>query len=287
VLSPFAFAVLAAVGRRTRRIALGTSVVAPTFRYHPAIVAQAMGTLGCLHPGRIWLGVGSGEALNEMPLAVEWPDSSERYARLKEAIELIKRLWSEERVSFDGNYYRTRSATIYDRPAMPIPVYVAASGPSTSRLAGRVADGLICTSGKGMSLYAETLLPELREGAQRAGRDPAAIELTIEMKVSFDTDRTRALEDTRNWSALALSSDAKVGVDDSLLIERLVDALPGVTFASRWIVSTDPDEHVERLLPYIDLGFTHLIFHAPGADQKRFLALYSEEVLPRLRRLTS
>ena len=285
--SPFSFAVLSAVGQRTHRITLGTSVVAPTFRYHPAVVAQAMATLGCLYPGRVWLGVGSGEALNEMPLAVEWPGSGERYARLKEATELIRRLWSEDRVSFDGTYYRTRNATIYDRPAAPIPLYIAASGPSTARLAGLMADGLICTSGKGMPLYAETLLPALREGAQRAGRDPEAIELTIEMKVSFDTDRERAAEDTRNWSALALSSEARVGVDDPLVMERLGDALPVDDVARRWIVSTDPDEHAERLLPYLDLGFTHLIFHAPGPDQQRFLALYSAEVLPRLRRLSS
>jgi len=281
--SPFSLEVLAAIGQRTERIGLGTSVLTPTFRYHPAIVAQAVATLGCLNPGRIWLGVGTGEALNERPLAARWPDSSERYARLKEAVELIQRLLSEDRVTFTGTFYETRDATIYDRPEVPIPLYIAASGPSAARLAGRVADGLICTSGKGLALYAETLLPAVREGALSAGRDPDAIELTIEMKVSFDPDRRKALDDTRFWAPLALSAADKTGVDDPVEMERLADALPATQVADRWIVSSDPDEHVARVRSYIDLGFTHLIFHAPGPDQMRFLELYATHVLPRLR----
>jgi coenzyme F420-dependent glucose-6-phosphate dehydrogenase len=283
--APFSFAVLGAVCVRTRRIALGTSVVAPTFRYHPAVVAQAMGTLDCLAPGRIWLGVGTGEAVNEAPLVLRWPDRKERYARLKEAVELIRRLWSEERVTFDGVFYQTRKATIYDRPATPIPLYVAASGPSAARLAGRIGDGLICTSGKGMALYAETLVPNARAAAQHAGRDPDLLDLTIEMKVSFHPDDRRALADTRNWAELALSAEEKMDVDDPVDMERLAEALSTETVASRWIVSADADEHVERIRPYIDLGFRHLIFHAPGSDQAGFLKRYSEDVLPRLRRL--
>ncbi len=283
--APFSLAWLGAAGQATGRIRLGTSVLTPTFRYHPAIVAQAMGTLGCLFPGRIWLGVGTGESMNEAPLDVEWPDAKERFARLKEAVTLIQTLLTTDRVTFDGTYYRTRNATIYDRPATPIPIYIAAAGASAARLAGRVADGLICTSGKGMELYAETLLPAVLEGARAAGRDPADVELTIEMKVSFDVDRDRALEDTRHWAALALSSDEKTGVDDAVEMERLADALSTEEAASRWIVSSDPDEHVERIRPYLDLGFTHLIFHAPGPDQRRFLQLYARQVLPRLRDL--
>jgi len=281
--APFSLAWLGAAGQATSRIALGTSVLTPTFRYHPAMVAQAMGTLASLFPGRIWLGVGTGESMNEAPLDIEWPDAKERFARLKEAVTVIQILLREDRVTFGGTYYRTRNATIYDRPATPIPISIAAAGASAARLAGRVADGLICTSGKGMELYSETLLPAVKEGARAAGRDPSEIELTIEMKVSFDADLDRAREDTRHWAALALSPEEKTGVEDAVEMERLADALPIERAASRWIVSSDPDEHVERIRPYIDLGFTHLIFHAPGRDQRRFLELYSREVLPRLR----
>jgi coenzyme F420-dependent glucose-6-phosphate dehydrogenase len=285
--APFSLAWLGAAGQATSRIELGTSVLTPTFRYHPAVVAQAMGTLGSMFPGRIWLGVGTGESMNEAPLGLAWPDTKERFARLKEAVELIQTLWTTDRVTYDGTYYRTRNATIYDRPATPIPLYIAAAGPSAARLAGRVADGLICTSGKGMELYADTLLPAFREGAAAAGRDPADLDLAIEMKVSFDTDLVRAREDTRNWAALALSADEKTGVEDAVEMERLADALSTDRAASRWIVSTDPDEHVERIRPYLELGFSHLIFHAPGTDQRRFLELYSREVLPRLRSATA
>ena len=282
--APFSFAWLAALGARTERVLLGTSVLTPTFRYHPAVVAQAMGTLGCLFPGRVLLGVGTGESLNEVPpLGIVWPEFRERFARLREAIQLMRRLWSEERVSFDGTFYKTRNATVYDTPAGGVPLYVAAGGPQMARYAGRVADGLICTSGKGEALYREQLLPAFAEGARQAGRDPASLDKLIEVKVSFDTDRQRALEDTRHWGALALSAEEKTGVEDPLEMERLADALPTERTASRWIVSTDSQEHVERIKFYTDLGFTHLVFHAPGPDQRRFLDLYAEHILPRLR----
>ena len=282
--APFSFAWLAALGERTARAIIGTSVVTPTFRYHPAIVAQAVGTLGALYPGRVILGVGTGESLNEVPATgMTWPPFKERLGRLREAIELMRRLAREERVTFEGAYYRTERATIYDRPEIPVPIYVAASGPTAARLAGRLGDGFICTSGKAKELYTGTLLPAVAEGLEKAGRGPDGIERMIEMKVSFDPDRDRALADTRHWAALALSPDEKTGVEDPIEMERLADALPIERAASRWIVSSDPDEHVERMAETIDLGFTHLIFHAPGPDQRRFLDLYAEHVLPRLR----
>jgi coenzyme F420-dependent glucose-6-phosphate dehydrogenase len=172
--APFAFAWLAATGERTQRVLLGTSVATPTFRYHPAIVAQAFGTLGLFNPGRMILGVGTGEHLNEGALGIAWPDNKERFARLREAVKLIKLLWTEQSVTFDGEYYHTRNATIYDRPAEPIPIYVGAGGPLVAKYAGRAGDGLICTSGKGMELYSEQLLPAFAEGAAAEGRDASS-----------------------------------------------------------------------------------------------------------------
>jgi len=281
--SPAALPWLGALGARTERIVMGTSVLTPTFRYPPAVIAQAFATLGCLYPGRVILGVGSGESLNEAPLGLEWPDGKERFARLKEALQLIEALWAGERVSFEGKYYKTEDATIYDRPENPVPLYVAASGPAATRLAGRVGDGFITTSGKQRELYTDTLLPALNEGAGKAGRTVDDLDLMIEMKVSYDHDAQRALNDTHYWGALALSSDEKTGVEDPIEMERLADALPVERTKSRWIVSTEPDEHVEKIMQYVDWGFTHLVFHAPGPDQSRFLKLYGEEVLPRLR----
>ena len=285
--APFALAWLAALGERTHRVLMGTSVLTPTFRYHPAVVAQAFATLACLAPGRVILGVGSGEALNEVALGIPWPDAKERFARLKELLDIIRRLWTEERVTYEGAYYRTDRATIYERPYEPVPIYIAASGPAAARLAGRLADGFICTSGKPQELYGETLLPALAEGAAKAGRDVSQLDLMIEMKVSFEPDLHQARDNTRHWAALALSAEEKMGVDDPLEMERLSDDLTAERAATRWIVSSDPNDHVEAISQYIKLGFRHLVFHAPGPDQERFLRTYAEVILPRLRALHS
>ncbi|HET7034514.1 MAG TPA: glucose-6-phosphate dehydrogenase (coenzyme-F420), partial [Thermomicrobiaceae bacterium] len=286
--APYAFAWLGAVGERAETVQLGTSVVAPTFRYNPAIVAQAMATLASLFPGRVFLGVGTGESMNEVPATgMEWPGFKERFGRLREAIELIQRLWTEERVSYQGQYYTTVNATIYERPPEHIPLLVAASGPTAAKLAGRVSDGLIVTSGKGMELYRDNLLPAFVEAAQKAGRDPNALTRMIEVKVSYDHDRKRAMEDTRNWAALALSSEEKTGVEDPVEMERLASQLATERAATRWIVSDNPEDQIARIQPYIDLGFNYLVFHSPTEDQERFLRLYGAEILPRLRELAA
>nr|WP_255607599.1 glucose-6-phosphate dehydrogenase (coenzyme-F420) [Ancylobacter sp. Lp-2] len=282
--APAAIAFLGALGSATSRIAMGTSVLTPTFRHHPSMVAQAFGTLGQLFPGRVILGVGSGEGLNEVPATgAPWPELKERFARLREAVRLIRTLWTEDRVSFEGEFYRTENATIYDKPAEPVPIYIAGAGPQVAKFAGRVGDGFICTSGKKWELYTETLLPNVAAGLEASDAPGRPYERLIEMKVSFDTDRARAMADTRHWAALALSPEEKHSVEDPLEMEKLADALPIERAASRWIVSTDPDEHVEKIAGYVALGFDHLVFHAPGEDQKRFLELYAEQVLPRLR----
>ena len=282
--APNCFAWLGALTMRTQRVTIGTSVLTPSFRYHPALVAQALATIGSLAGDRrVVLGLGTGESLNEVPLGIEWPDQKERFARLKEATELIRKLWSEEFVTFEGEFFKTHSATIYDLPERPVEIWIAASGPAAARLAGRVADGFICTSGKGMELYSETLLPAVAEGAEKAGRSPDVVEKMIEVKVSYDSDRRRALQDCGIWAALALPGETKVGVDDPRELERLASALPIEQAATRWLVSDDPEEHVEQIRPYIELGFTHLVFHSPGSNQSRFINAYARDILPRLR----
>ena len=283
--APFAMAYLAALGARTERITVGTSVLTPTFRYHPAIVAQAFATLGCLYPGRVVLGLGSGESMNEVPLGIEWPEGKVRFAMFREAVGLIRELWAGERVSFVGEYFRTDKATIYDRPDVPVPLWLAGSGPAATRFAGRVGDGYITTSGKDPSLYTDTLLPAVREGAEKGERTIADLDMMIEVKVSFDHDRDAAMQATHFWGALGLSPEQKSGVEDPVEMQRLADELSVEQTAKRFIVSTDPDEHVEKIKTYLDLGFNHLVFHAPGPDQAKFLRLYGEEILPRLRAL--
>ena len=283
--APHSVTWMGALGARTERIAIGTSVLTPTYRYHPSIVAQSFATLGCLFPGRVILGIGTGESLNEVPATGQpWPEFKERYARMRESVVLMRKLWSNEHVTFEGEFFKTLDATIYDRPEQQIPIYIAAGGPQVAKYAGRAGEGFICTSGKGTELYRDKLIPSVKEGMAAANKAAGSVDHMIEMKVSFDTDMGKAKEDTRFWSALALSAEEKTSTHTPTEMARLADALPIDRIASRWIVSTDPEEHVERIAPYVALGFNHLVFHAPGADQARFLALYSKEILPRLRK---
>lgn len=280
--APFSLGWLAALGERTERVTLGTSVLTPTLRYHPSVVAHAFATLACLNPGRVFLGIGSGEAMNENPaIGVDWPRFKERAARLAEAVELIRRLWSEERVTFEGEYYRTVRATIYDRPAVPVPIYIAAGGPKAARLVGSIGDGFICTSGKRPELYVE-LLESLATGAGEAGRDADAIEKMIEIKVSYDPDVVYAREACRWWAALALSGEEKSGIHDPMELERLADANAERSH-TRFIVTDDPGEVVERVGDYVKLGFRDLVFHFPAAQQQRAIGHFASDVLPLMR----
>jgi len=285
--APSSLVWLAAVGERTERVQIGTSVLTPTFRYNPAVIAQIFATLGVAYPGRVMLGVGTGEALNEIAVSgMEWPEFKERFARLREAIRLIRELWTSEDVTFEGEYYRTVGATIYDKPKQPIPVYVAAGGPVVAKYAGRSAEGFISTSGKGMDLYTEKLIPAVAEGAEASGRSLDQIDRMIEIKMSYDRDPEKALENCRFWAPLSLTAEQKHSVTSAVEIERLANELPIEQVAKRWIVASDPDDAVSQIKPYVDAGLNHLVFHGPGADQERFLTQFSEDLLPKLRAMS-
>ena len=280
--SPAALPWLGALAARTSGATLGTSVLTPTLRYQPAVVAQAFATLSCLAPGRVFLGVGTGEAMNETPVTgAAFPPVKERRRRLAESVKLMRALWTQERVDFDGEYYRVEKATIYDRPDEPVPVYIAASGPLAAKLAGRAGDGLIVTSGKKPELYRE-LTDAMAEGARAAGRDPDAVERMIEIKVSYDRDRAYAHDACRWWAALALTGEEKAGIEDPVEMERASDAAADRAH-TRFIVSDDPEEVGDLIAPYVELGFTRLVFHLPGSEQRRQLDAFADDVLPRLR----
>ncbi|GAB3580440.1 glucose-6-phosphate dehydrogenase (coenzyme-F420) [Calidifontibacter terrae] len=285
--APFAISWMSAVGERTNNLVLGTSVMTPTFRYNPAVIAQAFATMGCLFPGRVVLGVGSGEALNEIATGFtgEWPDFKERFARLRESVRLMRQLWRGDEVTFEGDYYTTRDASIYDVPEGGIPVYIAAGGPTVAKYAGRMGDGFICTSGKGMELYTDSLLPAVREGADLGKGSYDALDKMIEIKLSYDTDPEAALENTRFWAPLSLTPEQKHSVDSPKEMERLADELPIEQVAKRWIVASNPDDALAQIKPYVDAGFDHLVFHAPGNDQRRFLEQFERDLAGPLRSL--
>jgi coenzyme F420-dependent glucose-6-phosphate dehydrogenase len=188
-------------------------------------------------------------------------------------------------MDFEGEYYKTVGASIYDVPDGGIPVYIAAGGPVVARYAGRSGDGFIWTSGKGMELYTDKLLVALAEGAEQAGPTADDIDRMIEIKLSYDTDPKLALENTRFWAPLSLTPEQKRSIDDPIEMEAAADALPIEQVAKRWIVGSDPDEVVAQVKPYIDAGLNHLVFHGPGRDQKRFVELFERDLAPRLRAL--
>lgn len=286
--APFALAWMTAVGERTSSLTLGTSVMTPTFRYNPAVIAQAFATMGCLYPGRVILGVGSGEALNEIAtggVVGDWPDFKERFARLRESIRLVRELWSGDRTSFEGDYFRVDGATLYDVPQDRVPVFIAAGGPTMAKYAGRAGDGFICTSGKGMELYTDKLLPAVAEGRSLSAQPDRPIEKMIEIKVSYDRSHEQALENCRFWAPLSLTPEQKHSIGDPVEMERAADALPIEQVARRWIVGSTPEQIVEQVRPYVQAGFDHIVLHAPGPDQRHFLDLYAEDLAGPMRAL--
>ena len=188
-------------------------------------------------------------------------------------------------MTFEGDYYRTEDARIFDRPDVPVPVYVAAGGPLVARYAGRSGDGFICTSGKGRELYADKLLPAVAEGLDKGGRSGGDIDRMIEIKVSWDPDAELALENTRFWAPLSLTAEQKHSIHSPAEMEKAADELPIEQVAKRWIVASSPEDVVAAVKEYTDLGFDHLVFHGPGHDQERFLRTFTEQVVPGLREL--
>jgi TAT-translocated FGD2 family F420-dependent dehydrogenase len=274
-----AWITLAALGQRTRDVPLGTGVTCPIYRYRPAEVAQAFASLGVLYPGRIYLGVGTGEAVNELTAGGGWGPFRERAERLTEAIGLIRRLWSGEWVTHHGSYFQVQTARIYDLPPRPVPIYVAAGGPKSMRLAGEHGDGLI-TDGR------SALDPERRaafhEGARASGKDPNAMQVLVEHYVVVG-GRAEAEEGARLWRFSAVSGEM-FDVPDPREVQRRAEASVSLEQVYRnWTVSNDPEVHVQAIRDLLAAGVRQVFVHAPQQDQARVIDFYGRLVLPRLR----
>lgn len=275
-----AWVTMGAFGQRTRRLVFGTGVTCPTYRYRPPIVAQTFATLGVLYPGRVFLGVGSGEALNERPTSGSWGDYHERAERLVEAVEIIRQLWTGEWVTYQGQYYQIEQARIYDLPQQPVPIYIAAEGPQSMRLAGIHGDGLISDS-------KSALMPEMREafeaGAREAGKDPQQMPILAEHFVIVG-GQAEAKEATRFWRFIPKAWDEFVNYADPREIVRQAEAtLSDHEVVKNWVVSDDPDEHAQSIQKLFDGGITQVYIHSGQLDQQRVIDFYGREVLPRLR----
>ncbi|HLH25371.1 MAG TPA: TIGR03557 family F420-dependent LLM class oxidoreductase [Chloroflexota bacterium] len=279
----FTWTWLGAAAVKTSRIHLGTGVTCPIIRYHPAVIAQAAATLGCMAPGRAYLGVGTGEALNEYAATHVWPTYSERQERLAEAIALIRELWQGEPVSFDGCYYRTRGAKLYTRPAQPVPLYVSSMVPESARFAGRHGDGLITVGGDQPETY-QKILREFEAGAREAGKDPARMPRLIELNVAYTDDEASAVQaQQKYWAGAFVPALFAQKIYTPAMSAKNGKVVGADTLKQMMCISPDPEQHRRFAQQYVELGFTHLFFHSAGPDQRAFLERYGRDVLPRLR----
>lgn len=274
----FAWVTLAALGQRTRRILMGTGVTCPSYRYRPHIVAQAFASLGLLYPGRIFLGVGAGEAMNEIPGGGGWGNYQERAERMEEAVMLIRRLWTGEWVSAQGRYYPVEQARLYDVPSPPVPLYVAASGAKSMALAGKIGDGLI-------TFTKQASQPEPRQafeqGARMAGKNPVSMPTLVEHFVVVGT-RQEAERWAPLWRFQPKAGSYLTDPDPRSIQRRAETDVPLEQVSSQWLVSEDPQVHLQALQEVIKSGVTHIFVHSPQPDQANVIRFYGEQVLPRL-----
>ncbi|WP_174589982.1 TIGR03557 family F420-dependent LLM class oxidoreductase [Methanocella conradii] len=282
--SCFTWAWLGAAAVKTRSIELGPGVTCPILRYHPAIIAQAAATIDNLAPGRTYLAVGTGEALNEYSATGSWPDYPERQAMMAEAIHLIRELWKGGEVTFNGDYYKTRRARLYTPPLSRIPIYVSSLVPESAGFAGMHGDGLI-TVANGLE-NAKQIVRNFEKGAHEIGRNPSSMPRLIELSVAYTDDRNSAIDCFKKyWAGAMVPAMFNLNLYTPKMSELNGSVVGMDTILKKTCISTDPDDHVELARKYIDMGFTHLFFHSAGPDQMDFIVKYGSHLLPRIRQM--
>jgi coenzyme F420-dependent glucose-6-phosphate dehydrogenase len=259
---------LGAALAKTDRIVVGTGVTAPILRYNPTVVAQVFATLGYMFPGRVFLGLGRGESLNEVPAGTSWPSNQERFERLEEAIKLIKLLWRDDWVTFNGKYYRVKDSNLYTKPLQPIPIFVAGIGPQSARLAGREADGFV-TNEANPDLIENKLLPAFKDGAMRAGRNPEALD--------------KVLESIAYWRGAMVKAFFEVNFPDPRKIEESAQVVGMDTMEKMALVVSSAEEAMKKLNKYVRLGFTEIVLINSSPNRETFIKLLSQEIAPVLR----
>lgn len=275
---------LGALGSKTSNLSFGTEVTAPILRYNPAIIAQAVGTLGVLYPRRVFLGLGTGEALNEYPTTERWPSYKERQGLLREAVEIIRRLLNEDYVTYKGEYFRIHHAKLFTKPPQGVPIYLAASGPESTKLAGELGDGLITTSTP--EEFKQKLQSALREGLQQSGKDPEKFSLIAEVPVVYGPPEDVLPDIRKYWGSLGYEEETKdpEKLGDPRVRGEWAQSVRDDELLKKYLVSASPEEHVERLKPYFEAGFNILIFRSPQRDQEQFIKNYGKYVLPVLQK---
>ena len=270
---------LGAALARTRNIVIGTGVTAPILRYHPAIVAQVFATLEYMFPGRVFLGIGRGEALNEVTSGHSWPSNTEKFERLKEAIYLIRKLWTGDWVNFKGNYYWVRDSKLYTKPSNHIPLYLAGIGKQSARLAGEQADGFV-TNELDIGVIRDKLFPSLKEGAINTGKDYNSLEKVLFLPASYHEDKQKALESIRFWRGALIKAFFDVDVHDPRKIQENGQIIGDDTLEKMFLVISTAEEGIEKLKKYIELGFTEIVLTNSSPNRNEFVKLISEKISP-------
>jgi F420-dependent oxidoreductase, G6PDH family len=277
--SAFVWSWMGALGEATK-LRFGSGVTAPGFRYHPAILAQAAATLEAMYPGRFWLGIGSGEALNEHITGEYWPEQGTRFARLRESVELIKKLFSGKKVRHSGKYFKLETTQIWTMPTTPPPIYVAASGPQTAEFAGREADGLITPAAAPEKL--KGLIERFEKGAREAGKDPASLPKLLQVHISwaptYEEAEQNALKEWPNGGMNFPKADVRSPED----FEAFAKLVRPENYKGRVLISPDWEAHRQHIQSFFDLGFDEVHVHNVGRNQEEFIKLFSKEVMAKL-----
>lgn len=279
--SCFTWSWLGAAAARLSGIEIGTGVTCPILRYNPAIIAQAAATIDRMNPGPVYLGVGTGEALNEYPSTGLWPDYNYRQDMMREAIELIRTLWTGAEVTFDGDYFTTRKARLYTPPRRDIPIYISSLVPDSAYFAGRYGDGLITA---GSTEEMRQIVANFDDGAREAGKDPEQMPKMVLYNVAYTDDADAAVKvHKKYWASTALRAMYLQNIYTPEMAATNGAILGDDTVRNSMCISTDPEEHVKYAQRYIDLGFNRLYIHSPGPDQYAFIEGYGRNVLPLIR----
>jgi len=279
----FVWNVLSAIGARTTGD-LGPGVTCPSFRMHPAVVAQASATLAAMYPGRHWLGLGSGEALNEHVLGGYWPETPERIARMFEAIEIIRKLFrsKDKDVKHDGRYFKLETTRLWTLPDEPPPILIATAGPVTAKKTGALADGLITVGAPEEKI--ESIFAKCREGCIEAGNDPTKFRYILQLHLSWAaTDEealTNAMVEWPNGGMKFPKQDIRSPHD----FAQMAKLVRPEDFAGRMLISSDPEKHRAEIQRFIDLGFDQVYLHNVGRNQAEWIEVFGREVLPKLHR---
>jgi coenzyme F420-dependent glucose-6-phosphate dehydrogenase len=274
---------LGAALAKTSKLTIGTGVTAPILRYHPAVVAQVFATLGFMFPNRVFLGIGRGESLNEVPAGNNWPSNLEKFKRLREAIQLIKKLWTEDWVNFKGEYYWVKDSNLYTKPKTPIPLYIAGLGRQSAMLAGEHGDGFV-TNELNVDSISNTLFPALKEGAKRAGKDYNTLEKILFIPASYDPDdKQKAIESIRFWRGSMIKAFFDVDVHDPRKIEENGQVIGDDTLENMLLIVSNGQDAIDKLRKYAELGFTEIVLTNSSPNRDKLVKLVAEEIAPHLK----